>query len=31
MLKGLGVEGEGQDKYRHFEGRFGSIRAILPI
>ena len=27
----LGVGGEGQDTSRHFEGSFGSIRAILPI
>ena len=26
----LGVGGEGQDTSRHFEGSFGSIRAILP-
>ena len=26
----LEVEGEGQDTSRHFEGSFGSIRAILP-
>ena len=27
----LGVGGDGQDPSRHFEGSFGSIRAILPI
>ena len=27
----LGIGGEGQDTSRHFEGSFGSIRAILPI
>ena len=27
----LGVGGEGQDTSRHFEGSFGSIRAILPM
>ena len=27
----LGVGGEGQDTSRHFEGSFGSIRAILLI
>ena len=27
----LGVGGEGQDTSRHFEGIFGSIRAILPM
>ena len=27
----LGVEGEGQDTSRHFEGSFGSRRAILPM
>ena len=27
----LGVEGDGQDTSRHFEGSFGSIRAILPM
>ena len=27
----LGVGGEGQDTSQHFEGSFGSIRAILPM
>ena len=27
----LAVGGEGQDTSRHFEGSFGSIRAILPM
>ena len=27
----LGVEGEGQDTSRNFEGSFGFIRAILSI
>ena len=27
----LGVGGEGQDTSRHFEGGFGSMRAILPM
>ena len=27
----LEVGGEGQDTSRHFEGSFGSIRAILPM
>ena len=27
----LGVGGEGQDTSGHFEGSFGSIRAILPM
>ena len=27
----LGVGGEGQDTSQHFEVRFGSIRAILPM
>ena len=27
----LGVGGDGQDTSRHFEGSFGSIRAILPM
>ena len=27
----LGVGGEGLDTSRHFEGSFGSIRAILPM
>ena len=27
----LGVGGEGQDTFRHFEGSFGSILAILPM
>ena len=27
----LGVGGEGQDTSRHFEGSFGSIRAVLPM
>ena len=27
----LGVGGDGQDTPRHFEGSFGSIRAILPM
>ena len=27
----LGVGGDGQDTFRHFEGSFRSIRAILPI
>ena len=27
----LGIGGEGQDTSRHFEGSFGSIRAILPM
>ena len=27
----LGVVGDGQDTSRHFEGRFRSIRAILPM
>ena len=26
----LGVGGEGQDTFRHFEDSFGPIRAILP-
>ena len=27
----LGIGREGQDTSRHFEGGFGSIRAILPM
>ena len=27
----LGVAGEGQDTSQHFEGSFGSIRAILSM
>ena len=27
----LGIGGEGQDTSGHFEGSFGSIRAILPM
>ena len=27
----LGVGGEGQDTSQHFEGSFGSIRAILAM
>ena len=27
----LGIGGEGQDTSRHFEGSFGSRRAILPM
>ena len=27
----LGVGGEGQDTSRHFEGGFGSMRAIQPL
>ena len=27
----LEVGGEGQDTSRHFEGGFGSMRAILPM
>ena len=27
----LGVGGDSQDMSRHFEGSFGSIRAILPL
>ena len=27
----LCVGGEGQDTSQHFEGSFGSIRAILPM
>ena len=27
----LGVGGDGQDTSRHFDGSFGSIRAILPM
>ena len=27
----LGVRGEGQDTFRHFEGSFGSIHALLPM
>ena len=27
----LGVGGEGQNTSGHFEGSFGSIRAILPM
>ena len=27
----LGVEGEGQDTCRHFEGGFGSMRTRLPM
>ena len=27
----LGVGGEGQDTSRHFDGSFGSIRAILSM
>ena len=27
----LGVRGVGQDTSQHFEGSFGSIRAILPM
>ena len=27
----LGVGGEGQDTSRHFDGSFGSIRAVLPM
>ena len=27
----LGVRGDGHDPSRHFEGSFGSIRALLPV
>ena len=27
----LGVRGDGQDTSQHFEGSFGSKRAILPM
>ena len=27
----LGIGGDSQDTSRHFEGSFGSIRAILPM